>query len=195
MKIFVDVDGILTNFNKAAIDFYKVSKDTVFEKGSWDSVPKICEATGLTHKEFWGGLTEEFWSKMEWMPDGKDILMFLCNKVEHVCLLTSPANPTAAKGRMLWIQNELRDMYNNRQFLLGSNKFYVAHSKTLLIDDYDKNVDAFSQYGGLSYLYPRYWNSRHKLSCQKNLLDNPYTDKRAWLDFTAQVSELIKDKS
>ncbi len=177
MKIFCDMDGVLTDFNKAAMDFYNVPNDTVFQPNSWDTVPRICEVMNMSARDFWENLTVEFWSEMPWMYDGHKILEHLMEMSSHVCLLTSPANAISAHGKILWIQKNLPMFYKERRFCLCSNKFYIAHSHALLVDDYDKNIKEFNEHGGHGYLYPRFWNSKHMDSGQESLLaisDEPF---------------------
>ena len=57
--------------------------------------------------------------------------------------------------------------YNNK-FLIGFQKHFCAHSGSLLIDDYDKNINDFRQAGGNAILVPRQWNSMYKE--EENLL-------------------------
>ena len=48
-------------------------------------------------------------------------------------------------------------------------KASVCQSKTLLIDDSDKNVDSFRKCGGHAVLVPRPWNSLHGFNALDHL--------------------------
>ena len=48
--------------------------------------------------------------------------------------------------------------------ILGRNKYLFANKNTLLIDDTQKNTDAFIEAGGNAILVPRHWNSLHEIA-------------------------------
>ena len=88
---------------------------------------------------------------------------------ENVCLLTSPTiDPDCLAGKLEWI-HEFTPKWLHRQYLVGPCKQFCAHPEALLIDDSDKNVNKFRDWGGQAVLVPRPWNTNHTLNTMENL--------------------------
>ena len=75
-KIFCDLDGTLTNFEKKFKSITGIHPD------------KFMEEKG--EKEFWKVVDKEgdFWESLEWMPDGKQLWNFV--KEYNPTILSSP---------------------------------------------------------------------------------------------------------
>lgn len=158
MRVFLDIDGVLADFHQGILDLYKLTEDefkTKVKPGSfwWDQDidPKLMEK-----------LNSEFWAELQKTSDGDDIIQILENEFgqQNICLLTNHVNnPSYAYGKIQWINNHYPQY--KHQYLLGTNKYYVANKDTLLVDDADHNCDDFIKHGGHGILIPRYWNSLH----------------------------------
>ncbi len=161
MICFLDLDGVLVDFIKGAHEFHKMPysmKDYPYKLGNWDNCPPY--NSEIVTGEFWNAFDEDFWADLDWMEDGRMML----NAVEKtfdqkdICILSVPTLcPRSASGKIKWIQKHLPQY--SRQFLIGPPKSFCAHSRAVLIDDRDKNVEYFTMYGGYSILVPRPWNS------------------------------------
>ena len=78
--------------------------------------------------------------------------------------MTSPTiDPDCLAGKLEWI-HEFTPRWMHRQYLVGPRKQFCAHREALLIDDADKNVNTFREWGGQALLVPRPWNSMHALA-------------------------------
>ena len=152
MRIFLDLDGVLTDFPTAFNKFYNCS--IPFEKFS-DLQPE----TGKTTIEIDGELTREFWATLPWLPTGKRVLRLIEKYYGryNICLLSFPSfNPEGASGKIEWIKKNLPD-YSNK-FLLGGAKHFCANSNSILFDDKEKNIYEFNRAGGLGILVPAPYN-------------------------------------
>ena len=164
MKCLLDLDGVLVDFMKGAHEFYGLQysyEDYPYEYATWNCLPPK-DVTSMTSREFWDGLTAEFWASLEWMPDGKEILTLIESYLprDNICILTTPTlNKSSIVGKMLWIEKELSKY--KRQFLVGPAKEFCASSRRVLIDDADHNIEKFREAGGLTITVPRKWNSMH----------------------------------
>lgn len=165
-KVFVDMDGVLTDFDNDCKRWLQIPLDTHTIPGLWDTVPEYCRVANIETVAFWTNLNITFWSQMSWMHDGHQILELLenCFRRENICILSSPANAICAHGKIMWLKEHLPWYYRHGQYLLGPAKHFVSHSGTLLIDDRDKNVTDFEREGGSTYLIPRHWNRDYLLA-------------------------------
>lgn len=171
MKVFIDLDGVLTDLVSSSIRIVGLDPKTfVYPLGMYD----ICEALGVKDEWFWNKLTdnEKFWSEMEWMFDGREILNIIKNHFQgpqhQLCLLSSPSNcHYSLSGKSKWIQTNL-DKKWHRQFLFGPCKEMCAGSNSLLIDDSENNCNKFEQAGGNAILLPRLWNRLYAFHYEAN---------------------------
>lgn len=139
-KLYVDMDGVLTDFDKQFESFGKGKPDK-FEK-EHGQVP------------FWelikgGGL--EWWSEMPWKKDGKKLWDHI-RGYDNVKILSAPAKtiPESRMGKMIWVNRELGSDY---PLILYNNKGDYAGEKSILIDDRKDNTDAWTEAGGISILH------------------------------------------
>ena len=94
-KIFLDVDGVLADWNKGAHKIHNLP----YEEGVWpyelgpsgwnfNRDPKV----NLTTKELFEPMDFDFWAGLDWMPDGRELFNYLhSNYGDKLFLLTSPA--------------------------------------------------------------------------------------------------------
>lgn len=166
IKLFLDMDGILTDFHSAAMEYFDIPKDTVFPANDFDTVKYMCaaksKAIGVNtfwEQDFWKLLDVKFWSQMLKTKECNDILKVSEQIFEdNVCILSSPANGVSAQGKVMWIEENLPSF--SHRFLLGKGKAFVAGPQSILVDDRNENVDDFILHGGHALLYPRHWNRR-----------------------------------
>lgn len=178
MKIFLDLDGVMADFNGGVLGWYKA--DDPYKNPANLGKFGVDKLIGIPAKEFWAGLTYDFWVSLQPHNDAFEILGLLEEQFgkENICILSSPPNTNAgaaASGKIEWIEKHLPDY--SRRFLLGSCKHFCANSNTLLVDDYDKNINLFKEHGGKTLFIARPWNSAHnkntieflkeQLSCQQ----------------------------
>lgn len=159
--VFLDLDGIITNFNKP-----------VCEKFNLPYPPQIYHFFPEIRSQVNDFCDRSFWQNLEWMNDGRDILRAITDifEPEKIYLLTKMMpNAETASGKMIWIQNNL-PLYSNRVILitLGVLKSLLARPDTLLIEDCDKYVDGFREAGGKALLVPRPWNRLHRQANRTN---------------------------
>jgi 5'(3')-deoxyribonucleotidase len=163
--IYLDIDGVLNQMPYDALSKV-LGQDVIYYSipGDYDIV-KVCNKClkiPVSAEEFWSKLDREFWanikpaSECEWLPE-------LCGQVvgrKNVFLLSTPIdNPDCLAGKMEWIYKNLPE-WLHRQFIFTPHKWVCAKPGTLLIDDYDKNIQKFETYGGQTILVPRPWNSQ-----------------------------------
>lgn len=157
MNLFLDVDGVLADFNRGALDFHGKS-DFPLTECRWNFPEQI----GFAGREadFWNPLGREFWATLPPTPECHSLLRRLEEVVgaDAICLLTSPcATDGCVDGKLDWVRANLPRRYR-KQILIGSGKEFCAGKRALLVDDHSDNCLKFFASGGQSILVPRPWN-------------------------------------
>lgn len=161
MIIYLDIDGVLADFNKAATSLIDVPNPP--SKWHWyEDIPNGFETVNA-------GCTIDFWANLEWMTDGKEILKLVEQTFSNIYLLTIPMpNPESYTGKILWVQKHL-PQYTKRTIITHVPKKLFANSNAVLIDDRDKNIDEFNKAGGRAILVPRPWNRAYNIPTMQQL--------------------------
>lgn len=132
-SIYCDMDGVLVDFNKGYFDLTGI--DLKIDK------PK-------SEKEFWKPIHQnelEFWTNLEWMPDGKQLWNHI--KDHRPILLSAPSgNPESRMGKHRWVYRELP----LTGLLLQSAKTKRKHAapNRILIDDREDTIAGWIEDGG-----------------------------------------------
>jgi hypothetical protein len=159
--VFVDMDGVLTDFIGAVEDFYGLQQ-TNEERAAWDGVINAYKRkSGRTTMDFWNDLPVTFWSDM---PETRECRMILA-MVEQYSPMILTAPPISqhgvghcVTGKLLWLKKNLPDYFWDARFMVGSRKEVCAKKNAVLIDDNTANCFAWSDKGGKAILVPRPWN-------------------------------------
>jgi hypothetical protein len=157
-RCFVDLDGVLVDFNRGAIRRHGREHPDPWPAGVW----AVREVLGLDSESFWAPMDEQFWVELDPLPDCYDLLRLLESifGAENVCILSSPARSASAlAGKYRWILRHLPGY--ERRYLIGPPKHFCAAPGKVLVDDLEENVKRFSEAGGQGVLIPRPWNGGH----------------------------------
>ena len=131
-KIYCDMDGVL-------VDFDKGYKELTGTEASFDT-PK---------EEFWEPITRagaEFWIKLKWMPDGKQLWSYI--KPYNPQLLSAPSREESSKiGKFVWVK---RNVPGTKLILRqAERKQEFATPNSILIDDRADNIQRWKDAGGI----------------------------------------------
>jgi len=154
LNIFLDLDGTISNFPKQVLKYTgKTAKELDKDKKAFY---KIIADFPL-----------EFWSKMEFMQDGKTLWTFLIKNFENIKILSTPAEPwkkdtRSRLGKIIWVKREL-GLDEDKIILSDSKEQFVTSKNDVLIDDRIKNIDKWVAKGGTGILHTSAWNSIEKL--------------------------------
>ena len=145
LKLFVDLDGVLCDWEKAFRDLGpEITKglegQEYEDKYGRDELWKVISGEGKL----------EFWSEMPWMKDGKKLWNYI--KEFKPTILTTPAKSQVSKdGKKIWINRELGE---DIPFILAKDKWKYADINSVLIDDYDKKINNWVDKGdGIGILH------------------------------------------
>ena len=153
-KIYCDMDGVLTDFekrfhqklNEVGPDYYPMKDIQKVVK------PKDFEAIfGI--EEFWNFIDKivgiGFWVGMDWMPQGKELWNFI--SPYNPDLLTSPSRDNGSRlGKQLWAKNNL----NPKPKVImaySADKQRYANENSILIDDKKSNIKEWIAKGGIAF--------------------------------------------
>jgi len=171
--LFLDVDGVLVDWlagchrlhgkrwspGDATLQYWPYT----FGPKGWDFYKD--PAFDVELKDLFTGMNRNFWASLGWMPDGPEILS-KCERyfAGNVFLLSSPCHEDGTiDGRFDWI-NANMPKYRKR-ILVGDCKEAIAKAAgpdAVLLDDWDRNTNAWTEAGGTAIVCPRPWNSAYK---------------------------------
>lgn len=175
-KIFIDMDGVLTNFDKQAANILDIKpsdiKDNNFNNCTlWKKINKAGPA---------------FWSSMEWLPNAEKLWNFI--KYYNPIILTTPSeHPSSIIGKSLWIENNL----GNVPFIFEKNKEIYAKHNHILIDDKLTNINKWKNNNGIAILHKNPISTIKKL---KNILLNLNAINIALYNIIEKLFSLNKQK-
>jgi 5'(3')-deoxyribonucleotidase len=178
-KIFVSMDGILTNFLYGALK--KLGRLDVYNSwpaGQWD----IAEVLGMTKKDYWAILSHkayEFWSTLPATTTGLDACCTLESLSTQIgAELYICTNPTldveSISGKVKWLQDFF--YHNFTQYVVTPRKNTLAAPDSILIDTSENAVNSFIEAGGHGILYPNVDNS-YKCVITNELLKSAVIDR------------------
>ena len=135
--IFLDMDGVLCNFVKA---FRTIAG---FEPGESSADNKNSVYTVLQNVPI------EFWSKMTWMSDGKELWNYVKNLNVKICSTPIDTN-TCINGKKYWCKVNLGAQIT---VILTATKEDYASPTHILIDDREKNINKWAKASGIGILH------------------------------------------
>jgi hypothetical protein len=172
--VFLDMDGVIADFVSEALAVHETTLQDFlpkWPKGEWRFDRILCEGCENPEDVFWYKIDAEsnhssnlkhgrggFWERINpypWLPE----LLSVCQSLtDSLSLLSTPSrSPHSYSGKRRWCDKYAPDI----KLILTDQKHLLAAPGRLLIDDSDKNCDAFRAAGGSAILFPQHWNSNH----------------------------------
>lgn len=140
--IYLDMDGVLDDFDSFA-DRCKIWREDV-HKVNWKKVDFIGEKFWFNIKPFEDGL---------WLYE---YLLVLCDEKNiKLKILSAGPGEKCNRGKRLWLEKWCPEIKPEDIIIeqKGIDKAKYASSDSILIDDAEKNIEAFQNAGGLVYHY------------------------------------------
>ena len=164
MRLYVDMDGVLTQCHYAALMYHDVIL-TEWPQGKYVQQILIehghTEFEKLSRREFWATYSEGFWRHLK-KTAICDNLLGTCGWIvgrENVFIATLPAAHQGCwGGKYAWVLDNLPEWIHDQVIMIQGGKEALAKPDTILIDDNESNVDAFADAGGVGILMPQPWN-------------------------------------
>ena len=147
--LYVDMDGVLTDFKKRFMDYSTLTPDEYQDQYDLDRFWNLIKKAGVG-----------YWAGMDWMPDGKR----LWNFVKHLnpTILSAPSREEESKiGKRLWIKRHIP----GTKTILTPAAMKQNHSgeNRILIDDTARNIADWESQGGIGILHTDAFSTIAKL--------------------------------
>lgn len=138
MKIFVDLDGVLADF------------DSAYLKANGGSWPEDRDNDDI----FWEPVlrTPDFWLNIQPMPDARILWQFLLATGMPLEILSSPGTHDtyrAIQQKQQWFRNHFCKQ-TPMTFKLSKQKRELAEPFAILIDDWGSNIKGWEAEGGIA---------------------------------------------
>lgn len=148
MKLYVDMDGCLTDFNSAVRAI----------GGETGLLPNATEEQKMIMYRKIDNAGVSFWANMPWKEDGKKLWKVI--RVFYPVILTSPGKfAYAVRGKNYWVKNNLP----GTQLFFSNNKGDYAERDAVLIDDMAPNIVVWREVGGIGILHKNAKNTERQL--------------------------------
>lgn len=153
-KIYCDMDGVLTDFEKRFHQKLNEIGPDYYPMKDIQKVVKPKDFEGIFGiEEFWNFIDNivgvAFWVGMDWMPQGRELWDFI--KPYQPSLLTSPSKNNASRlGKNLWAKNQLSPK-PRVIFAYSADKQRYANENSILIDDKKSNIKEWIAKGGIAF--------------------------------------------
>jgi 5'(3')-deoxyribonucleotidase len=133
MKIYIDLDQTLTDFDKQLSDLLGYLPKKELSPGIWNKINKA---------------GKKFWSTMHWLEDSRKLWDNI--KKHDPTILSSPSeHPSSIEGKKEWLKRELPGI----PYIISSKKEKHADSESILIDDRENNIKKWKEAGGIGILH------------------------------------------
>lgn len=139
-KIYLDLDGVLVNFQKG-IQEHTNDPDITFGG--------VQEAFKTMHGNY------DFWANLEPLKGWDDIWKTV---KRYECFVLSSCSNLGEKckcGKIDWVKRHLNGMKEDNIIIVQDmhEKAFYANEKSILIDDMEKNIIQWVEAGGIGILY------------------------------------------
>lgn len=155
---FLDMDGVLYDFVGSACAAHSLKSP--YGSTNCAGIFEMETCWGMTEEQFWAPIkTREFWEFMPKTPEADDIVAFLVSKFgeENICILSNPSSQdNSIGGKKAAIKRDYP--FLEKKMLFGSAKQFLSGPGRVLVDDRDKNIIGFEEFGGVGITVPRDWN-------------------------------------
>lgn len=137
MRVGVDLDGVMADFDKAWIDRWNADHGMTLEYKQCDHWDSLVTLTGVTYDEWWGWAESkhsDLFLEADALPGAVKAVRTLAEDGHEICIVT--AKPRWAAGHpSTWLQKH--DVPYD-EIHVTSKKWYVGVD--VLIDDADHNI-------------------------------------------------------
>lgn len=161
MLIFLDMDGVIADFNAHSMKLCGLSDDQIqWHYNNWrERDHDTAKQIGVSNTQFWSMVNKDrsFWETIP-VYDYAHELVSALRKMGKVIICTAPnSDPECLAGKSKWLIN------NKFKFggdvVITKYKYLLAGPDRVLIDDSDEKIIDFVEYGGKGVLFPQPWNS------------------------------------
>ena len=158
--VYVDMDGVLTDFERRFEQFAGVTPDEFMAQ------KKIQFGQEKADEQFWDLIDNQigvrFWAGMPWMPEGEKLYQYI--KKSKPTILTSPSRDESSRiGKGVWVKRNMPNVPVKFGYKASGKAKYAGPNK-ILIDDREDNIQAWKAAGGIGILFKSTEQVKNELS-------------------------------
>ena len=158
--VYVDMDGVLTDFERRFEQFAGVTPD------EYMSQKEIQYGKDKANEQFWDLIDKQigvrYWAGMPWMPEGEELYKYI--KKYKPTILTSPSRDESSRiGKGVWVKRNMSGTPVKFGYK-ASGKSKFAGPNKILIDDREDNIAAWKAAGGIGILFKSTEQVKNELS-------------------------------
>lgn len=151
MAVYVDMDGVLANFNKATCKLFGLTYPTRSRlHHTW-----VRDESGVSLDRWFDSMAADpdVWDRIEPFPWTPKLVQCLdIHAPEWKILSAATQDPRCWSSKAAWVTKRLFPVANLHRFILvGGRKYELAQRGDVLIDDYDENVEQWRLRGGEAF--------------------------------------------
>ena len=159
-EVFVDMDGVLTDFERRFEQFAGVTPD------EYMSQKEIQYGKDKANEQFWDLIDKQigvrFWAGMPWMPEGEELYRYI--KKYKPTILTSPSREESSRiGKGVWVKRNMSGTPVKFGYKADGKAKFAGPNK-ILIDDREDNISAWKAAGGIGILFKSTEQVKNELS-------------------------------
>ena len=168
--IYLDMDGVCVDFASAGLRANGFDPDQALQLWQGQALGEFhtYKVLGIDRDDYWQAIArqgEDFWVNLEAYPWFSQLYQALTD-IGPVFFLSAPTRtPSCLSGKAKWLQRRFGGTF--RDFIFTTHKHLLAQSQTILIDDYEMNINRFRQAGGQGVLFPQLWNGNYRHVSQR----------------------------
>lgn len=144
--VYVDMDGVLADFDRGYYDISGMNTDAVSDEELWSAI----EAYGKA----------KFFAQLPWMDGSKDMWNFITQNFLKVKILSAlgksdATNRQTTQGKTSWLRHHLPNLHTD-DIILVENKHKKRHYSRpgdIIIDDTPVVIQEWVKKGGIGILH------------------------------------------
>lgn len=164
--VLLDIDGVIYDFVNYVLPYLDTTKQDK-------------DITNYRMSEVLNITTEEFWKLLDTKVEGAfcngknyewaSALISTCKKYcDNIAFCSNPGNnPKHWAEKRIWAEKHFPDV----PLILTQNKEVLSQTGTVLIDDFNKNIDKFNKGDGIGIIFPQYWNTLNRFRQENGSVD------------------------
>lgn len=167
MIVYVDMDGVLANFNKAGCQTFGVE----YPKRSRLWHTWLRDQSGISQSEWFEIMANDpkIWDRIEPFPWTSTLVQCLDVHAPGWKILSSATHdPACWSSKARWVMQRLFPITSlHRLVLVGGRKFELASRGDVLIDDWQENIESWKAAGGVAFKWDEFTEDMEETANQQ----------------------------
>lgn len=163
MKCFLDMDGVLSDFNGGVAKVH--NRPDPYLNPTNHGIYDTEKIWGMSSTQFYKPTNSvEFWAGLGKMPEADNIVALVTQRFGegNIAILSAPSPFIGCAGaKRMWVRKHYPQLEKRLILATAGTKHFIAAPSKVLIDDRDSNVAEWVVAGGIGILVPRPWNNEH----------------------------------